>query len=226
MKQSIRRLCLHGGSRLAKAYSVFLQDEFKVNNIDDLHSSIHLPCLKHGTDQATPIHNALYAEFDKDKYSPLVKVYRELQQEWIHDLRKNHEARIWAIQRYPSVRVHLPGNISVFEFHRDSEYNHPLGEINHFLSINQSRGSASLQIEQDLGWENYQPLELDAGQSAIINTSIFKHGDFLNNENYTRVSIDFRAIPLLVLENLRLGKSVTKGKIFDCSDYFISSEEL
>ena len=213
------------GSRLASIYSRFLEAKFEVEDIGTLHLSVRLPVLKHGTDQGTPIHKEVYAEYDKDK-SELKDSYRDLQREWVAELRNSYGIEHWAVQRFPSLRVHFPANVSVFEFHRDSDYEHPLGELNHFLSINRSHSTASLHIEEELGWSNYVPLELEPGQSAIINTSIFKHGDFENNENYTRVSIDFRAIPVEVLEKLGSKRSITKGKVFDCNDYFISSRAI
>lgn len=226
MKQIISKKCFDAGSLLSQSYSQFLLSKFPVQEIGLLHTAFEASVLKHGTDQATPIHNLIYAEFDRGEASELVKIYRTLQREWLVDLQDDFHIPRWALQRYPSLRVHLPTNVSVFEFHRDSDYMHPLGEINHFLSLNHSVSSASLHIEEDLGWENYVPLELSSGQSAIINTSIFKHGDFSNSEGYTRVSIDFRAIPFSVLENSGPKSSITKGKRFDCTDYFIDSVEL
>lgn len=210
------------GAQLASIYSRFLENKFRVDDIGLLHRSVCMPVLKHGTDQRTPIHKEVYAEYDRDR-SELKDSYRDLQREWVGELRKRYSIEEWAVQRFPSLRVHFPNNVSVFEFHRDSDYEHPLGEINHFLSINRSHCSAALHIEEELGWSNYVPLELDPGQSAIINTSIFKHGDFENHEGYTRVSIDFRAIPVEALERHGSRRSITKGKSFDCDDYFISS---
>jgi len=182
--------------------------------------------LKNGTDQATKLHKAIYANFDLDLRSDLVKTYRHLANEWVADLHDTYGIKEWAVQRYPSVRFHLPNNISVFEFHRDSSYHHPLGEINHFLSITRSSGTASLCLEENLGWEDYKPLELEAGESAIINTSIYKHGDFINMESYTRASVDFRAIPLSVLERQDKTESLTQGRILDCTSYFMHSKDL
>jgi hypothetical protein len=197
--------------------------------IDQL-EKIHLNCndlfLKKGTDQRTSHHASLYQEFDKGLSSGIVKAYRSLALEWIFQLREQKNLDQWAIQRYPTLRIHKPRNLSVYEFHRDSTYNHPLGEINHFLSITKSVGSACLHVEETLGWGDYKSLDLDSGQSAILNTSIFEHGDFINEENYTRVSIDFRAFPLRVLEK-NIGKaSISKGRLFSVSDYFVKDTEL
>ena len=67
-------------------------------------------------------------------------------------------------------------------------------EINCFYALNQCLDSSALQAENNLGFEDYY-LELNPGEYAILNTSIFKHGDFLNKTKKTRVSMDFRDIP-------------------------------
>jgi hypothetical protein len=182
--------------------------------------------LQKGTDQATAAHKVLYKEFDNGLCSPLIQIYRQLCEEWVVDLSELHDIDLWAIQRYPSVRIHLPGNVSVFEFHKDSDYKHPLGEINHFLSLTRSHDTAALQVEDHLGWGDYKPLNLEKAQSAILNTSIFRHGDLPNQEGYTRVSIDFRAIPLKVLDLQAPSRSLTKVRNMDCNDYFIRSDRL
>jgi len=229
MKQEISVKAYTASAVLVRQYSTFLTAHFEVASLDRLHESPilgNIDSLTKGTDQSTLVHSVLYKEFDKGILSPLVTSYRALCLEWASELVELYDVRSWALQRFPSVRVQFPANVSVFEFHRDSDYNHPLGEINHFISLTDSIGTAALQIEEDLGWDNYKPLELNAGESAIINTSIFKHGDYVNSEGYTRISLDFRAIPQALLQTREGRKSLTKQMALDCSDYFISSAQL
>ena len=227
MKQSIEKKRFACSKRFCDE---FIRELRRFYHFDDL-STIHMfftteGILKAGTDQDTKLHKIIYENFDLAHKSDLVNAYWKLANEWVARLQDTYDIEEWAVQRYPSVRFQLPNNVSVFEFHRDSNYRHPLGEINHFLSITRSSGSASLHLEENLGWEDYKPLELEAGESAIINTSIYKHGDNINKENYTRVSVDFRAIPLSVLDRQDKQESLTRGKILDCTSYFIRSKEL
>lgn len=229
MKQDIQIKNFRAADELVKVYESFLTDYFEVPSLEKLEQSSiigSVNSLVRGTDQATLVHSRLYEEFDIGIDSPLVYTYRSLCSEWLINLVETYNIDRWAFQRFPSARIHFPDNVSVFEFHRDSDYNHPLGELNHFLALTKADGTASLHIEQDLGWNNFKPLELEKGKSAIINTSIFKHGDYINKEGYTRVSIDFRAIPEEVLEWGNPLKSLTKHRVFDCNDYFLSSTEL
>lgn len=199
--------------------------EFDAIDLEQLHKLKALDLLEAGTDQASPFHKSIYSEFDRDTGSPLIVEYRRLCIEWLEELKWAHEDE-WAIQRYPSIRIHMPGNVSVFEFHRDNDYSHQLGEVNHFLSVTESRQSAALHVEKNLGWNDFAPLELAAGESAIINTSVFRHGDYINNEGYTRVSLDFRAIPLDLLKNVGSTVSLTKKKALDDTDYFIRATSI
>ena len=225
MKQSIFKKKYKTSFQLCSSIRRFFATSFDVENLEELHKNRVLKLLESGTDQASPFHQAIYREFDKDTNSPLISEYRKLCLEWLDELHCVYEHE-WAIQRYPSVRIHMPGNVSVFEFHRDSDYNHQLGEVNHFLSVTASRQSAALHVEENLGWNDFAPLELAAGESAILNTSAYKHGDYINNEEYTRVSLDFRGIPLYLLKDLGGKVSLSKKKALDDTDYFIRVADI
>ncbi len=197
--------------------------------LEDLHESFedHKKLLKKGTDQSTFFHKAIYSTFDDPNYflSDFWKSYKKLCLEIIEILK--NETRYfgeWAIQRYPTIRLQFPKNVSVFEFHRDSNYSHPIGEINCFYAINKCFNSSALQVEKNLGFEDYVPLNLNPGEYALLNTSIYKHGDLLNETNKTRISMDLRFIPnsKLTSENI----SLSKGIGFNTNSYFIKEEEM
>jgi len=226
MQQAISRRFYKFAPYVKEVMSSLLIQHFAIAELELAHEAIDSQFFERGTDQASPFHKVLYSEFDKQSSSPLLDAYQSLAVEWLECLRCEHNINDWAIQRYPSIRVQLPNNVSVFEFHRDSDYNHPIGEINHFLSITRSERTAALHVEKTLGWKDYAPLELESCESAVLNTSIFQHGDVINNENYTRFSIDFRAIPLCLVDCSSSQKSITKGKVFSVNDYFISSQSL
>ena len=46
--------------------------------------------------------------------------------------------------------------------------------------MNECINSSALHVEKNLGFEDYVPLNLKPGEYAILNTSIYKHGDFKN----------------------------------------------
>ena len=228
MLQKIDKTFYNSSSRLIDSIEEKLKATINTaGRIEDLHLIQNEDLLEYGTDQKTRVHRVLYRDFD-DPESKIICDYRILCLEWLEKLKSEYQIDEWAIQRFPSIRVQFPGNISVFEFHRDNDYNHPRGEINHFLAVTPCIKTAALQVEEHLGWKDYKPLELKKGESAILNTAIFEHGDIINNENYTRLSIDFRAIPIHILEqsNERNKSSLTKKIALDINGYYISSNEL
>ena len=183
--------------------------------------------LQSGTDQKTPIHKAVYRDFDRKGESALLPFYYNLVRKLACALREEYDIFEWAVQRYPSLRVQYPSNVSVFEHHIDYDYFHPRGEINHFLAITDCIDDSALWVEENLGWNNFKPLNLKKGHYAVLNTSVFKHGDKINTTGETRLSCDFRFIPLHVLEaNHRDNVSITAGKKFTTEDYYINIREL
>ena len=193
-------------------------------NLEDLHEIFeeHQELLQKGTDQSTIFHKAIYSSFDDPNYcfTEFCVNYRKLSLEVLVILKDQTGYKgEWAIQRFPTIRIQFPNNLSVFEFHRDSNYSHPIGEINCFYAINNCYQSSALQVERNLGFEDYVPLNLNPGQYALLNTSIYKHGDILNKTKKTRISMDFRFIPISKLTEGR--SSLTKAKEFNTNSYFI-----
>lgn len=229
MQQLIDLIQFSEAIPLSDSISTLICHHFGISTLDQVHlvqkGESNLLFQK-GTDQACAIHELVYKEFDRGLQSNVISSYRKLVAEWLNSLIESTHIQDWAIQRYPSLRVQFPNNVSVFEFHRDSDYNHPLGELNHFLAITSCINTAALHVENNLGWADFIPINLTKGQSAILNTSIFKHGDVINREGFTRVSIDFRAIPTQVLESSISTTSITTKRKFTVNDYFIKSNRL
>lgn len=198
-------------------------------NLEDLHEIFeeHQELLQKGTDQSTIFHKAIYSSFDDPNYcfTEFYLNYTKLSLEVLVILKDQTGYKgEWAIQRFPTIRIQFPNNLSVFEFHRDSNYSHPIGEINCFYAINTCYKSSALQVERNLGFEDYVPLNLNPGQYALLNTSIYKHGDILNETKKTRISMDFRFIPISKLTEGRI--SLTKGIEFNTNSYFIRESEI
>lgn len=197
--------------------------------LDNLHNTdfYNKELLKQGTDQSTIFHKLVYSTFDEPSYFSSIfwKNYKKLSLDIIETLKKKtgyHEE--WSVQRFPTIRFHFPNNISVFEFHRDANYSHPIGEINCFYALNECKNTSALHVEKNLGFEDYSPLNLQSGEYALLNTSIYKHGDFLNKTNKTRVSMDFRFIPKKHLKNAK--SSLTTRKKFTSDSYFLNQSEM
>jgi len=226
MIQEIKLIFNSETRALAKIFEHFLAYTFGVKSLESIHLSQDYELLIYGTDQRTELHKKLYSEFDSGNTSSVVLHYNRFIYKCAKDLFNRTGINRWAFQRFPSLRVQFPGNVSVFEFHRDSDYNHPIGELNHFLSVTTSHQTSALWVEQNLGWGDYKPLNLRKGEMAILDTSVFRHGDKLNNEGHTRVSIDFRALPLEALNELGSKESISAKLRFDTSGYYTLIEIL
>ena len=215
--------CLH-------VKNAIFQSSSKDNDycLDHLHKKlIDNKKLIYGTDQATLFHKSVYSTFDLPNFysTKFWLHYKKLCLEIVDKLKNETDYYgEWSIQRYPTFRFHFPNNLSVFEFHRDSDYEHPLGEINCFYAITECKNSSALHIEKNLGFEDYVPLNLKSGEYAILNTSIYKHGDFVNETNKTRVSMDFRFIPDIYLNNTKVSK--TNSIKLNSDEYFIKEKEI
>ena len=116
----------------------------------------------------------------------------------------------------------FPNNKAVGEFHRDRDYNHPIGEINIWVPITSSQNSNTIWIESKFDKMDYIPMNLKYGQFLIFDSGL-KHGNKINQENKTRISFDFRVIPysLWVKERLKKNKASVDQKMkFDVGDYY------
>ena len=96
-------------------------------------------------------------------------------------------------QSKPTLRVHIPDNISVGNYHIDSDYGHPVQEINLWLPFNNSKNTSSLWLESSPNKKDFKPYNLQYGELLIFDSRIH-HGTEVNREKISRLSMDFRII--------------------------------
>ena len=81
--------------------------------------------------------------------------------------------------------------------HRDGEYEkHESAEINFWVPLTAAYGSNTLYAESEPELADFNPFELEPGQGARFNGQQCRHYTVPNRTEHTRVSIDFRAVPL------------------------------
>ena len=85
-----------------------------------------------GTDQNRHLHRKFYQEMDDDK--SFIFFYKKFIKEVVAPL---YDDEI-IYQKYPTFRVHQPGNLAVFAFHRDRDYRHSPKEVNFYLPITEA----------------------------------------------------------------------------------------
>lgn len=144
-----------------------------------------------GKDSNTVFHQAFY-----DKYRAGWPALEFTYMAFIRNFIRPMFPESILFQKFPTFRVHLPLNVAVGRFHNDSEFGHPKGEINFILPLTPSRGSASVWMESQAGKQDYRSMEMVPGQLIEFNGNELSHGNNPNQSGYTRVSMDFRILPI------------------------------
>lgn len=122
-------------------------------------------------------------------------------------------------QRKPTLRCQMPNNKSVGDFHRDSDYGHPPEEWNCFIPLTDCRDSMTIHIESSPDRGDYAPQQLAYGDCLIFDSAL-RHGNIMNTENLTRLSFDFRVIPISQYRGGCSTASHTQGIPFRIGEYY------
>lgn len=127
------------------------------------------------------------------------------------------------IQKFPSFRVHLPENVAVVVNHYDSDENHghKKGEINFIYALTDMYGTNTVKVEKMPRLEEYESLELKKGELICFNGNLCSHYNMINKEAKTRMSFDFRILPLNYYDQQYERVSVTTGKKYVEGEYYI-----
>jgi len=78
----------------------------------------------------------------------------------------------------------------------DPLHKHPPGEINFFLPLTKCYGTNTMWVESEPWKLDFKPIELDYGEYFMFNGNQCHHGNKPNKTNLTRISFDFRIMPV------------------------------
>lgn len=123
-------------------------------------------------------------------------------------------------QTHPTIRFSLPGNVAVGDFHTDAEYNHPFGESNFIVPLTYSEGSSSVWIESEPGKKDYKSINLRPGELIQFDGNRLSHGNMINITGLTRVSFDFRILPMIHYNDSVAKQSMTTKTKFIEGEYY------
>lgn len=176
-------------------------------SLADIHRSLvsQYAVFDRKNDQSTVFHRRFY-----DKFADLQAAYSEFMAKVI---RPRWGDRGLAYQRIPTFRVHLPGNLAVGEFHRDSDYGHSKHEVNYWVPLTECWGTNAVWIESQAGAADYLPRPMHYGQVLEFDGANLMHGNKVNETGHTRVSFDLRVLPLSAYEPSRK-RTVNTGMPF------------
>ena len=116
-----------------------------------------------------------------------------------------------AYQRRPTMRVHLSGAKAMGKPHADGlePYNHQPGEVNVWVPLTRVWGSNSLTSETKPGLGDFHAFEAGPGEFVRFDGNRCWHYTTANDTDGTRVSFDFRVVPIELFDNEHRGPSNT-----------------
>ena len=119
-----------------------------------------------------------------------------------------------AYQRRPTMRVHLSGAKAMGKPHADGlePYNHQPGEVNVWVPLTKVWGSNSLTSETAPGLGDFHSFKAAPGEFVRFDGNRCWHYTTANDTDRTRVSFDFRVVPIELFDETHRGPSrATRG---------------
>lgn len=141
-------------------------------------------------------------EFHKKFYNKLNNEWDEFKQEY--DIFIKNEILPFLnldevlVQKLPTFRVMLPNNVAVSVNHYDSDdlHKHPSGEINFIIALTDMFDTNTIKVEKMPRLNEYEDIVLKEGEVVCFNGNKCNHYNDVNKTGLTRVSLDFRILPL------------------------------
>jgi len=158
-------------------------------DLENLHDSVDYPeLLTMKTEQSTIFHKEFYRQV---RGSEFLEKYNH----FIENVAKpQFKGDKIVFQKIPTFRTQFLNNISVGKWHRDKDYSHSVDEVNFYLSITDSINTNAVWAESEPDKADYKPLNSQYGEYIMWDGANCRHGNKQNEENFTRVSFDFRAM--------------------------------
>lgn len=198
----------------------YLRKCFSVSELSEIHNygpsyQLH---TKFGDDVQTWYHKTFYTYLDSPNGKPMKDMYFNLVEKVILPYLGLDQA---LVQKFPSFRIQLPGNIAVARAHTDHELGHPIGEVNFTYAFTKMYDTNTIYIEKMPRLEQYLPIESDANSVTCFNGNLCNHYNEINTTGKTRISMDFRILPLNYAGNAT-GHSLSYGKSFTDGEYYVN----
>jgi hypothetical protein len=155
--------------------------------------------------QPSGSNDSLYKNMERTKaYSQLYealsseggKRFYDAYQAFIEDVIKPRYGDTLYYQEKPTHRILYADAPGVSRFHRDRDYGHDPREINFFVPQTATFDTNTLWIESEEGKEDFRPIVLNPGQFLRFDGANLMHGAKENRTGKTRVSFDFRILPV------------------------------
>ena len=177
-------------------FNKLVADIFEVDDLIRLHHRKDLlpkGALDIYTESSTEFHNLFYSKL-RDNWVEFYNLYDKFIKEEIVNLIDEP----FHYQKWPTFRVHIPNDQAIHTWHSDGDplHQHPPGEINFFLPLTRCYGTNTIWVESKPWKLDFRPLEGNYGDYWMFDGNKCMHGNKPNSTKLTRVSFDFRIIPL------------------------------
>lgn len=188
-------------------------------------NNIHKTCSKEYT-VGSSIGNDCDTEFHNKFYKCLNNNWHEIKDEYSKYINNVILPFIGLnevlVQTFPSFRVQLPNNVAININHYDSDssHQHPTGEINFIYALTDMYETNTVNVEKMPRLDEYDPVLLKAGETICFNGNKCKHHNKINMTGKTRVSWDFRVLPLNYYNQANIGVSASTNKKYIEGSYY------
>lgn len=169
-----------------------------------------------GPDTQTWYHETFYKYIKSDKGKNIKNMYDNLIKDVILPYLNLKEA---LVQKFPSFRIQLPNNVAVAKCHCDSELGHPYGEINFTYSITDMFDTNTIYIEKTTGSKDFIQMPLQANNNISFNANQNLHYNEINITGKTRLSMDYRILPINYIPKQETSSHSTNTKFIDGEYY-------
>ena len=188
-----------------------IEEVLQTKDLERIHSMADYDLFVKGTDQSTIWHKRYYDNLDK---------FLPLYDKFINKVIKPSFGEDIVYQKIPTFRTQLVKNLGVFEFHRDRDYAHNEEERNFFLPFTDAYATNTIWVESEEDKADYSPMTTLYGQVVKWNGNSLMHGNKQNTTSNTRVSVDFRCIPLSKYSEEEGAAAIYSKMKFKIGDYY------
>ena len=196
----------------------FVKDCFKINDLDMIHvNNPKYDVFKEfGPDVQTWYHETFYNYLRNDKNNKMQNMYDKLIINVILPYLGLKEA---LVQKFPSFRIQLPNNKAVAKIHTDNNLGHPFGEINFTYSFTDMYDTNTIYIEKMPRSKMFVPINMKANNNICFNGNLCMHYNEINDTGKSRISMDYRILPIEYFPKEDFFSHTTKKKFIDGGYY-------
>lgn len=169
--------------------------DINIRKLDEIHNLgfVYDVFQEFGPDTKTWYHEKFYKYLKSEKGENMQNMYDNLIKDVILPYLKLNEA---LVQKFPSFRIQLPDNVAVAKCHNDHSLGHPYGEINFIYSITDMFDTNTIYIEKTTGKKDFIKMTLNSNNNISFNGNQNLHYNKINETGKTRMSMDYRILPM------------------------------